>query len=154
MDNRTYSETKNNTKFNWFDVLQARVENKQDSNSEHSYQALVRKAGSWTTCACGNQCAIIPRYNDGSPMDSKLGKLGMDFYHRIVDAEYSEAINILEQIEVRSSELIEEIREADEKKKARAAAEKAHKISMLKEKILVESKVLSNLVAELEKLEK
>ena len=46
-------------------------------------------AGDWITCACGQQCSVIPRGGpDGSdsssePMDPELSELGMKFYKSI-----------------------------------------------------------------------
>jgi len=81
------------------------------------------KAGSWVTCACGNQCNIIPRDNGGEPEDGKLTELGFDFYGCIKQTrralEYKDQISyeaaikkakgILLNIEKRSTELIAEI---------------------------------------------
>lgn len=38
-----------------------------------------RAAGSWVTCACGNQDARLPRHPNGTPLDFKLLNLGLDF---------------------------------------------------------------------------
>ncbi|MGB0972750.1 MAG: hypothetical protein ACPGVG_17600, partial [Mycobacterium sp.] len=43
----------------------------------------------WVTCACGNQCAAIPRYGEGgyytkgAPRDAQLRGLGAEFCERI-----------------------------------------------------------------------
>lgn len=38
-------------------------------------------AKDWVTCACGNQCAAIPRSEDSFPKDKTLRDLGMEFYN-------------------------------------------------------------------------
>lgn len=79
-------------------------------------------AGEWTTCACGNQCSVIPRNCQGTPMDNILEDLGRQFYTTISVLEAShcescgkspvsvtalrQARSILAKIEKRSTELI------------------------------------------------
>lgn len=72
---------------------------------------MKMKAGSWVTCACGNQCAIIPR-TDGRPVDRKLQELGLKFMYAIESSFLLKAEDILKAIETRSAKLI-----ADEKNK-------------------------------------
>jgi len=98
---KTYSQTQNKRPFNWIKAL-------SNPLSEKQWKNLEEKASSWVTCACGNQCAIIPR-NNGEPLDKQLSRLGFSFYLSIAQKERKEAIYILEQIEKRSGILIKEI---------------------------------------------
>lgn len=60
----------------------------------------------WVTCACGNQCSIIPRYENGAPRDFELSNLGSNFYINVSERNYEQAEKTLAKIEIRSSELI------------------------------------------------
>lgn len=97
---KTYSELKRNKPFNWFEAL-----SKEDI-SDKEWVNLYHKAQFWVTCACGNQCAIIPRDNDGEPIDRKLTELGMQFYELIRFREREKALKVLNKIERRSNQLI------------------------------------------------
>jgi hypothetical protein len=46
-------------------------------------EVAVRKAHSWVTCACGNQCASIPRKGTGEPVDTLLNQHGLRFATQI-----------------------------------------------------------------------
>jgi len=98
---KIYSESEGKTPFNWFEAL----------NSENiDWNLLCDLSSSWVTCACGNQCAIIPRhYFDGEPVDKILNNLGYDFNEVISERQPIKALNILAKIEIRSAELIKEI---------------------------------------------
>ncbi len=61
----------------------------------------------WITCACGNQCASIPRDHEGAPIDSVLKSLGNRFCEAIADRQPWKAKYCLSQIEARSTLLIE-----------------------------------------------
>lgn len=65
-------------------------------------------AGQWVTCACGNQCEIIPR-NGGAPVDGELHHLGLRFSSDVDDLNIEEAALTLEKIEKRSETLIKRI---------------------------------------------
>ena len=75
----------------------------------HSIMALEYAANSWVTCACGNQCSIIPRDENGGPLDPTLKQLGYEFNHLIKGKAWVEAKKVLERIEIRSAQLLEEI---------------------------------------------
>lgn len=98
----TYAESIGDRSFNWFKALSApkitRVE----------WKLLHGKASSWTTCACGNQCAILPRDDDGGPDDDRLYYLGITFYVRVRRRDRAGAIETLHAIEKRSAFLIAE----------------------------------------------
>lgn len=67
-------------------------------------------AQSWVTCACGNACIVIPRNEEtGSPLDSNLRRLGVQFYSYIVDEKKEAALAVLKAIEHRSQLIINRI---------------------------------------------
>lgn len=92
------------------------------SHTKHERREAEDKASSWVTCACGNQCSIIPREedtgydDDPAPLDSKLNRLGVQFYRDIENAHseyefegknsYAQARKTLRKIEERSAILI------------------------------------------------
>lgn len=128
MENKTYAKDRGKKTFDWNKFL----------NKEHYTLKQLEKAsllsGDWVTCACGNQCNIIPRHNLGEPSDILLASLGRSFYHKIVEMQQDlffkyntklktqknkyiisfnknrrAAKKILKQIEKRSAKLIKEI---------------------------------------------
>jgi len=119
MDQITYAKSKGAPAFDWNSFLNKEIV--QHTLTEMQEAGVM--AGSWVTCACGNQCEIIPRYNDGTPKDNILFGRGHDFYVYVVGmghahAEHNtEAFNkfrrkahlALQEIEGRSAELIKEI---------------------------------------------
>lgn len=66
-------------------------------------------AGDWVTCACGNLCASIPREPDGTPIDNYLAKLGAQFFIAVWHREPERMAGLLERIEHRAAELLEEM---------------------------------------------
>lgn len=102
---KTYSETKNIAPFNWFAFLNERIERK-DSISEKEQKRMVKKAKSWVTCACGNQCAVLDREKDGTPFDEKLEDWGVEFWDCIMNEDWAKGKRVLSKIEKRSSKLI------------------------------------------------
>lgn len=110
-----YCEFRNHFPFDWNAFLMQK---------SYTYKELVDAsllAKSWVTCACGNQCAIIPRSRDGVPIDDTLMKLGKDFLiyitkmkcacnEEIVMEWQNTARRCLKDIERRSAELIEKIK--------------------------------------------
>lgn len=118
---KTYVETQREKPINWFEEL-------QKATSLKEIRTLKHLSGSWVTCACGNQCEVIPRDGLGEPRDEILAELGYEF-HQIVNgmldskvAKYKEkvefyresAIETLHKIEKRSAVLI---RQVNKKKK-------------------------------------
>lgn len=111
---KTFAESQNEQPFDWNRFLSKK------SYSEQELIDAVHRSKSWTTCACGNQCFIIPRNSSdhNRPVDDKLKILGVEFYEAIkymltsIDQpdllkEYHEsAKDALAQIELRSSILI------------------------------------------------
>lgn len=99
---KKYIETKGIKPFNWFKALTA------DKISDKKWEQYESLAGDWVTCACGNQCDIIPRNIEGTPSDNILRKLGgVDgFYGAVSEKDKESALHFLEAIEHRSRYLI------------------------------------------------
>jgi hypothetical protein len=99
----TYTESVGLTPFDWNKFL-----NKSSISKDEWDDAAIR-AHKWTTCACGNQCAVIPRDEIGKPDDELLVTLGGDdgFYGAIRGKNAAEAKHFLGMIEIRSSYLIQ-----------------------------------------------
>lgn len=84
---------------------------------------LTNASGNWITCAVGNQCKIIPRNNDGEPLDGVLSHRGIIFHAHLRMAEdhiklgelgpaldrLGYAKRLLSLIEEHSAELINQI---------------------------------------------
>jgi len=97
----TYTEMEGNKPFDWFVALNCKVVN---------WNLLYILSSSWVTCACGNQCAIIPRHEENAvPKDKMLEQLGHDFSRNIRLRDKYQSLELLEEIEIRSTELIKEI---------------------------------------------
>ena len=99
-----------NPVFDWYKALKKR------KITSSQWEDMKERSLSWVTCACGNQCAIIPRdiipHNrvPSRPLDSKLYKLGDDFANAVIDEDVKGALGLLDAIELRSAELIAEIK--------------------------------------------
>jgi hypothetical protein len=106
MSKKTYSEKLGLEAFDWRIALSAR------NISDDAWEAYRLKAVDWTTCACGNQCDIIPRMNNGRPHDNILAELGgiHGFYDAISERDKESALDILEMIEIRSAYLIKKLK--------------------------------------------
>jgi|SRR6185437_10517233 len=112
---KTYAETQGKAPLDWNAFL---------AKESYTYDQLTdarNRASSWVTCACGNQCDIIPRDLDGAPIDAALDDLGSSFYNAICDMrlylynKYFEefrqkAISALHAIEFRSQEIINDLK--------------------------------------------
>lgn len=113
-----YSVSKGKEYTNWWAELTILKELKEKgqenwTEEEQSYvENLQNQAEDWVTCACGNECAIIPRTYDG-PDDYELNDLGCEFSSNIDDLDIEAAVSTLDAIENRSAELIKEIRKAE-----------------------------------------
>lgn len=104
---KTFTETLGLPAFDWRYALK--------HPEKYNHGLLMEKARKWTTCACGNLCAIIPRrrYNggdgdgaDGIPVDPILAGLGTEFYWRVRAGDWDVAEWVLDAIEERSGDLI------------------------------------------------
>ena len=101
---KTYTETEGQDPFDWNAFL-----NKEFITEDEWFEAWDL-AGNWVTCACGNQCDIIPRDAHGIPDDSILNGLGIDFHVSIAHEDSLEAKEVLKLIEERSAFLINKIK--------------------------------------------
>lgn len=100
----TYAESQNKPPFDWNAELQKKINGEEFTVNKWELRDM---ACEWPTCACGNQCAAIPRNEySGAPLDEKLRALGTEFYCRIVDSEWVSAKAILAEIEQRSAEIL------------------------------------------------
>lgn len=113
---KTFAETQGEAPFDWNKWLDMAIKSQPDAKDMDDKYWL---SAQWTTCACGNQCAIIPRfeydeeYGDfdkvkSAPMDSDLRRLGIRFHHEISRRNWIFAKDVLQQIEARSAILIAE----------------------------------------------
>lgn len=116
---KTYAETQGEEVFDWNAALQIPYSEMTDEK----ISKMEDLSNDWVTCACGNQCEIIPRKDKGEPKDEYLVELGCAFYLQIsnmrdnfnfgnklrFESNRAEAIEILHKIELRSAELIKEI---------------------------------------------
>ncbi len=101
---KTYAQTRGDKSFNWNKFLN------REYISESEWIKAEARAGSWVTCACGNQCSIIPRETNGMPKDKTLSTLGGGdggFYSAIKNRDVESARHLLHMIELRSAFLIE-----------------------------------------------
>jgi hypothetical protein len=72
--NRTYSELMNEKPFDWNAFLS------KESYTLDSLEEAMQLSQHWVTCACGNQCAAIPRDPmSGVPLDNILKQKGIFF---------------------------------------------------------------------------
>lgn len=103
MENKTYVEVRGKKPFNWYKAL---------NEKEIDWEDLKNMASNWVTCACGNQCDVIPRDFKGEPEDSVLSALGghRGFYGAIIKEDVKEALCFLNLIEVYSAKLIKKIK--------------------------------------------
>ena len=130
---KTYSEELGEKPIDWRAWINREIARIGDritlGRGDHRFDSeeMYAKSGSWVTCACGNQCSIIPRVEggvvQGEPEDSMLAMLGIEFHHAIsrlpilvfYDGEtmfehvgfLSRALELLEKIEARSAVLID-----------------------------------------------
>ncbi len=107
----TYAEYRGHGKFNWNLWLEARINNEYISNEALRSAAVL--AGNWITCACGNQCSVIPRGFHGMPLDIELRQFGQDFSRLIARQNWTNAVFVLKNIERRSAYLIKQYHEKD-----------------------------------------
>ncbi len=109
----TFAETQGQPPFDWNAHIQRGL---AGLVSDDEWALSYISARKWVTCACGNQCASIPRYKDGDdfsgpgrPADWVLNYLGGRFYGAIMDRDYTNAKRILTTIERRSAEILREM---------------------------------------------
>lgn len=110
----TYTSMNHETYIDWMEVID-KLNKGELTDDDIIYYS--DKSNSWVTCACGNLCKSIPRWNNGEPRDDRLSKLGHKFsvtwlYIRNNEKCQKSKANltiILEQIEQRSIKLLREI---------------------------------------------
>lgn len=107
----TYAESKGHEPFNWNEFL-----NKENITEEEWTNAYLLSK-EWVTCACGNQCDVIPRNDDGTPKDWRLTSLGCLFFRFIKLKRADDAKQILKAIEKRSTYLIDELNKTNNHEK-------------------------------------
>jgi hypothetical protein len=101
----TYAEAQGEDPFDW----KAFLEQPKKDIYDLDWDEASDRAMSWVTCMCGNQCDILPRTDEGRPIDDELAHLGVEFMDRIDNRQRKKALAVLYQIEQRSSILIKEI---------------------------------------------
>lgn len=104
---KTYAEKRGVQPFNWnWFLLKARM----GLYPFGAPEAVKIRAQDWVTCACGNQCAAIPRHDEecllGVPCDHDLKMHGIDFFQAVSAREWKTAMKVLKAIEKRSAELL------------------------------------------------
>jgi len=103
----TYSQKKLKGTINWTSFLAKAVAGKYTQDSHRfEYEFAIDKALSWVTCACGNQCAAIPRDKKGMPDDWLLMDLGSEFARHIFTCKWGRAKRVLCMIEERSAVIL------------------------------------------------
>lgn len=101
--NITYAEKRHSRSFDWNEFL------KKKTKTPAEIGMAIIYASNWISCACGNQCYIIPRHSNGTPIDEKLFKLGVNFYISVKKEDWKKAKSRLAAIEKRSTTLINQI---------------------------------------------
>lgn len=102
----TYAETRGEQPFDWNAFLLAAL---TTPPTDQQWEEAGKRAEQWTTCACGNQCAILERDMDGCPTDDMLAHIGgrSGFYGAIERKDAPLALHYLCLIELHASYLIE-----------------------------------------------
>lgn len=98
----TYTEVKCEPPFDWNAFLA------QDpaTITEKDWSYADDLAADWVSCACGNQCSVIPRDRFGEPIDQRLAQLGVMFSSDIEYRAMADARQTLHQIEKRTAFLL------------------------------------------------
>lgn len=112
---KTYAESRGEKPFDWNAFL------KNESYTVDECKEADGLARHWVTCACGNQCDVIPRGITGAPKDFWLRHFGDAFcanIRRLLFAvkegvhfrnEQQAAMATLQEIEKRAAKIIAEI---------------------------------------------
>lgn len=111
-----YFELKAQHPFNWYEALKQVMSEPNPKTRFLISQDLKLLSQNWITCACGNQCNIIPRSDTGEPDDEILSEQGLRFMEFVGREEYDKAIECLDIIEKRSAELIAELNKSEPSK--------------------------------------
>lgn len=107
---KTYAETMGEQPFDWNLALDKAI---KTPPSKFELETMYKMASQWKLCACGNQCAIIPRHPQGyhtygAPQDFELMQLGYRFHGQISGHQFLRAKATLAEIEARSAIVIQE----------------------------------------------
>ncbi len=102
---KTLCQVEEKKSINWNTIIANKLAGKR---VRFSQDVLNELAGSWVTCACGNQCDVIDRNSWGEPYDDQLRDLGYNFTSNVEDENWKEAKRNLAAIERRSTVLIRE----------------------------------------------
>lgn len=119
MNIKSYAESVGRKPFNWLSWL----EHVRFNVGTERMQEVRGWAGEWPTCACGNQCAALPRTRGGMPIDAALMDLGLYFLRQLMAMNYAHkfghfldfeirrrnALSVFRQIENRSTELLKQL---------------------------------------------
>lgn len=100
---KTYAEENEEEPFDWNQWLEDAMQGK---HSFADWEEANELAEDWVTCACGNQCKLIPRTSAGEPLDDMLIRLGVQFSSHIRNLEYVKAKKTLAAIERRSAQIL------------------------------------------------
>lgn len=103
MSEPTYAEEHGKKPFDWSVFLKRAIT--REVSKEEMWEAQYL-AARWVTCACGNQCSMLPRFVDGEPKDEQLSAMGSDFNNAITCKRWRDARGMLKRIEGRSDELL------------------------------------------------
>lgn len=125
----TYAQKQGKKSFNWNKFLSKNFTKFSKEREDELFDA-DELASNWVTCACGNQCAIIPRCETTSaPKDGQLYKLGSKFCDKVsklrdaydlkkipqILKAQEQCQNILEKIEERSFIIIKKMKHESNK---------------------------------------
>jgi hypothetical protein len=92
--------------WNWDYFLDYAIEGNVISKVMHS--RATNKSSSWTTCAVGKSCDVLPKLSDGSPFDEVSTILGYRFHNQIKSQLYLEAKETIKHIEARTVFLLKQ----------------------------------------------
>lgn len=103
MKNTSYARSRDKAPFNWSRFLNRKRLTDKD------WEGAYTLSTDWVTCACGNQCAVIPRTSTGEPLDFRLSNLGLDFMSAIKDKNATKGKRLLRYIEKCSLAIIKQL---------------------------------------------
>lgn len=99
----TYAEIRRFKPFDWNAFLEKAIAH--NATDEETIEAR-NLSGKWPTCACGIQCASIPRDAGGEPVDYRLADLGAQFHYEIGERLWNLAKITMGRIEQRSAQIL------------------------------------------------
>lgn len=121
---KTYAESQGQKSFDWKAFLKHA---KAKGLSDVEWKMAQDRSKDWVTCATGNQCCVIPRDEQGRPLDEVAAILGANRgFHRCIETHNpDEALHFLRLIEIHSTYLIsiERRKRSDALKAAQVAME-------------------------------